>query len=220
MRGLAVTLALLAAASPAVAQHQHDPDQTPAHAHAMGIPDGWQARLDRASATLSDVHAMQMDDHLHVMTGPALILWQPETTATGAYRAHASFTLNKPSAHPEAFGLILGGHDLEGPDQDYLYFLVRQDGKFLVKHRAGDAETHTLFEWTENDAIHRPGDDGTATNELAMDVSEAGVRFLVNGTEVARLDRVSYLNTEGIVGLRVNHNLDVMVRDFGVAPAP
>ena len=231
MRGIVLTAVLLAAAAPAAAQHQHgqpaqqpqpaqqahqhDPDH--AAAHATGMPEGWQVRLDRPGST-APVHFMSMDGHLHAILGPAGIFYQPTSTATGAYRAQGTFTLNKPSAHPEAFGLFLGGRNLDAADQDYLYFLVRQDGKFLVKHRAG-AETHTLVDWTEHAAVQRPGADGKATNTLAVDVREAGVRFLVNGTEVASLPRVHMLNTEGIVGLRLNHNLDVMITDFGVHPA-
>ncbi|HEU0302394.1 MAG TPA: hypothetical protein VFR37_23245, partial [Longimicrobium sp.] len=199
MRGIVLTAALLAAAVPAAAQHQHgqpaqpaqpaqqahqhDPDH--AAAHATGVPEGWEVRLDRPGST-APIHFMSMEGHLHAVLGPAGIFYQPTSTASGAYRAQGTFTLNKPSAHPEAFGLFLGGRNLEAsnPNQDYLYFLVRQDGKFLVKHRAG-AETHTLFDWTEHAAVQRPGADGKATNTLAVDVSEAGARFLVNGTEVA-----------------------------------
>ena len=227
MRGIFVTAALLAVAAPAAAQHQHGQPQQPAQpaqagAHAdhaghqaTGMPEGWQVRLDRPGST-APVHFMAMEGRLHAILGPAGIFYNPQTTATGAYRAEGTFTLNKPSAHPEAFGMFLGGRDLEGPAQDYLYFLVRQDGKFMVKHRAG-TETHTVIDWTEHAAVRRPGADGTAANTLAVESSAAGVRFLVNGTEVGTLPRG--VNTDGIVGLRLNHNLDVTVSDFAVHPA-
>lgn len=221
MRGIVLTAALLAALPAAAQEHQHGGQhqhgQAGAHAHAAGIPEGWQMRLDRPGST-APVHFMSMDGHLHAVLGPAGIFYQPTAVASGAYRAQGTFTLNKPSEHPEAFGLLLGGRDLEGDAQDYLYFLVRQDGKFLVKHRAG-SETHTLMDWTAHPAIRTPGADGKATNALAADVSDAGVRFLVNGTEVGNLPRAPMLNTDGIVGLRLNHNLDVMITDFGVHPA-
>ena len=220
MRGIILTAAVLAAAVPAAAQHQHGAHQQ-GHQHGAGhqmqLPAGWQVRLDRPGAT-QPVHFMQMNGGLHVVLGPAAILYNPQTTATGAYRAQGTFTLNKPAAHPEAFGLLVGGRDLEAENQDYLYFVVRQDGKFLVKHRAG-AETHTLIDWTAHPAVRQPGADGKATNTLAVDASESGARFLVNGTEVANLPRMHMLNTDGVVGLRINHNLDVLVTDFGVQPA-
>ena len=223
MRGIVLTAALLAAV-PAAAQHQHPQPAQPAQAghhadhgagHATGIPEGWTVRLDRPGST-APIHFMSMEGHLHAILGPAGIFYQPTATATGPYTARGTFTLNKPSAHPEAFGMFLGGRNLEAENQDYLYFLVRQDGKFMVKHRAGD-ETHTVIDWTEHAAVRQPGADGKATNTLAVETGAQGVRFLVNGTEVGALPRG--VNTNGVYGLRLNHNLDVMVTDFGVTPA-
>jgi hypothetical protein len=221
MRGIVLTAALLAVATPAAAQpHQHPAPQAGADAdhaghQATAIPEGWQVRLDRPNST-APIHFMSMEGHLHAVLGPAGIFYQPAATATGSFRAGGTFTLNRPSEHPEAFGLLVGGRNLDAENQDYLYFLVRQDGKFLVKHRAG-SETHTLIDWTEHAAIQRPGADGKATNALAVESSPTGVRFLVNGTEVGTLPRG--VNTDGIVGLRLNHNLDVMITDWGVHPA-
>jgi len=213
MRGIILTAALLAVALPAAAQ----PGQHADHAghQNTGMPEGWQMRLDRPNST-APIHFVSMDGHLHAILGPAGIFYNPATTASGSFRAQGTFTLTRPSEHPEAFGLFLGGRDLEGEGQDYLYFLVRQDGKFLVKHRAG-SETHTLIDWTDHAAVARPGADGRATNTLAVESSATGVRFLVNGTEVGTLPR--QVNTDGIVGLRLNHNLDVEIEDFGVHPA-
>jgi hypothetical protein len=219
MRGFVITAALLVAATPAIAQpHQHGAQQ-PAAGHAdhagqanTGVPEGWQSRLDRPNST-APVHFAQMGGDLHAVLGPAGIFYNPATTATGSYRAQGTFTLNKPSEHPEAYGFFVGGRDLQGPAQDYLYFLIRQDGKFLVKHRAG-TETHTLIDWTDHAAVVKPGADGKATNTLALESSPAGVRFLINGTEVGTLPR--QVNTDGVVGLRLNHNVDVTIAGFGV----
>lgn len=222
MRGIVLTVALLAAVPAAAQQHQHGQagqQHGAGHAdhgaaHATGIPAGWEVRLDRPNST-APIHFMSMNGHLHAILGPAGIFYQPTATATGAYTARGTFTLNKPSEHPEAFGLFLGGRNLQEANQDYLYFLVRQDGHFMVKHRAGN-ETHTLIDWTANPAVRQPGADGKATNTLAVESHAQGVRFLVNGTEVGTLPRG--VNTSGVYGLRLNHNLDVMVRDFGVQP--
>ncbi|HEX2207427.1 MAG TPA: hypothetical protein VHG93_07075 [Longimicrobium sp.] len=220
MRGIILTAAVLAVATPVAAQQhqhggqQHDPDR--AGAHATTLPEGWQVRLDRPGST-APVHFTEMHGGLHAILGPAAIFYNPATTATGAYRAQGTFTQNRLSQHPEGYGLFVGGRNLTADDQDYLYFIVRQDGKFLVKHRAG-SETHTLFDWTEHAAVNKPDAQGRATNTLAIDASAAGARFLVNGTEVASIPRVDMLNTDGVVGLRLNHNLDVLVRDFGVQP--
>ena len=48
------------------------------------------------------------------------------------------------------------------------------------------------------------------TNELAIVVAADAVRFMINGKEVARKARTE-VQTDGIVGLRINHQLDLLV---------
>ncbi|HEX5726143.1 MAG TPA: hypothetical protein VFX98_11795 [Longimicrobiaceae bacterium] len=216
MRTLIATLALVAAAAPLAAQHNHG------HAGAPdprgGLPAGWHVRLDRADASLAGVSFAPMGGGFHATTGPAVILWRAADTGTGEYRATATFAQTRAPAHPEAYGLFIGGKELETAQQDYMYFLVRGDGKYLIKHRAGDAETHTIVDWTEHAAVNKQDAQGRASNTLTVEAGEFGVRFLANGTQVAEFLRrdVPYLSTDGIVGLRVNHNLDVHVSGFAV----
>lgn len=194
------TLFLLACTAPAAAQ---------------GLPDGWQGRTDRPNQALADVRLAPMGDGFHVTTGPAVILYRPTDSATGAYRVEATFSQTQQPEHAEAYGLFAGGSQLDQDGQDYLYFLVRKTGEFLVKHRAG-RETHDLFNWTAHEAVNRPDANGRVSNTLAIDAGTDRVRFLVNGVEVAALDRVPMLVTDGIAGLRVNHNLDVHVSGFSI----
>ena len=208
MRSMIVSFTAVALATQAAAQA---PSRTPG----TQLPAGWHVRLDKADASTAEVKFATMGSGYHVTLGPAAVFYNPTHTAKGEYRARATFTQTRPSQHPEAYGLVVGARNLDGPKQDYLYFLVRQDGKFLVKHRAG-AETHTLFDWTEHSAVAKAGSSGKMTNELAIEAGAHGARFLVNGTEVAKLDRGPNLNTDGIVGLRVNHNLDVHIDNFGI----
>jgi hypothetical protein len=181
------------------------------------FPEGWQARLDRANADIADVRFAPMGTGYHVTLGPSTILFNPEHRASGSYRASATFTQTRATQHPEGFGLIIGGRDLDGPAQDYLYFLIRQDGQFTIRHRAGD-EVHTIQEWTEHASIARVEGEGRATNTLAVEAAPQRARFLINGAEVAEFANVPHLNTEGIAGLRVNHNLDLHIEGFGVEP--
>lgn len=218
MRTLVLTLAMAALATPLAAQHaNHGAHGEHAdHAQSKGsLPAGWLARFDRADASLDQLFFHSMEGHYHVTTGPSGIFYSPENVATGEYRARASFTQRKASRHPEAYGLFVGGQKLDSPEQDYLYFLVRQDGKFLVKHRYG-AEVHTLFDWTSHAAVVPIDENGKATNVLEIHAHAGGVRFLVNGTEVASLERAPMLNTDGIVGFRINHNLDVRIDGFEI----
>jgi hypothetical protein len=155
-----------------------------------------------------------MGGGVHFTTGPAGIYYRPADKATGPYEAHATFTQMEPAAHPEAYGLIIGGADLEGAGQKYTYFIVRQDGMFMIKRRAGDA-TPTVVDWTANAAIKKLDAGGKSVNTLAVEVGPAKVRFLVNGTEVTATDATK-VDTAGITGLRINHNLNVHVEGFAV----
>src|SRR5690606_33474063 len=71
-------------------------------------------------------------------TGPAAVIYDPAHTASGNYTLKGTFRLDERSSHTNYYGLVLGGRDLQGPDQNYLYFLVGQNGAYLVKHRMGD----------------------------------------------------------------------------------
>jgi len=214
----AVSLALLAAA-PLSAQtsggRERDPDLT---ANGGALPDGWMGRTDKPTGRIEDAKFVTMGAGLHVTSGPAAIYWRDADTTRSPFTASATFTQTKAPAHPEAYGLIFMGKSLRGADQNYAYFLVRGDGKVLVKHRAG-SEVHTIMDWTASAAVHTQDANGKATNSLTVDASRAdSVRLLVNGTQVTALP-VSHLgSTDGIVGLRVNHNLDVHVADFRVTP--
>jgi hypothetical protein len=88
----------------------------------------------------------------------------------------------------------------------------------MVKHRAG-SEVHTIMDWTENAAVQKQHANGKATNTLTVDATKAdSVRLLVNGSEVAALPLSKFGGTDGVVGLRVNHNLDVHIAGFSVTP--
>ena len=212
MRTLILGALLLAAAAPLAAQgHQHDPD----HAAPGGgtLPAGWHAHADRAGADMAGLRFAPMAPGWHVTTGPAVILWRAEDAATGEFTASATIHQTKAPAHPEAYGMFVAGSGLDAAP-DYLYFLVRGDGKYMVRHRAANGEVHTVVDWTESPAVHRQNEAGAASNALAVEGGPWGVRFKVNGTQVGEFPNVK---STGIVGLRVNHNLDVHVSDFAVA---
>jgi len=189
------------------------------------VPPGWQVRfddgMDRMPGTTdsSEVFFVTMTPGWHVTLGPAGIFWHPASTASGIYNAHATIHLFPPGERNEGYGLFFGGSVLDGPDQSYLYFLIRRSGEFLVKRRMGD-ETEELIGWTPSDAIvpYADSTNGSVRNELDVDVGEQNVRFSVNGTEVASLPAEG-LETDGIVGLRLNHRVNVHVEDLSVTPA-
>ena len=221
MRNVVTMMALLACAAPAAAQQQHNHGQGQAHshgqaghAHEMGVlPAGWKARLDRADAKMSDVHFMRMSGGYHAILGPAALFYRQTDRARGRYTVQARFNQRKAPNHPEAYGLFFGGQALEGAAQEYFYFLVRGDGKFSVRHRAG-SEVHTLQDWTENSAIVKQDSAGKASNRVAVQVTQTAMNMMVNGTRVATFPRNSGTKTDGIFGMRINHNLDVLVDEY------
>ncbi len=183
-------------------------------------PEGWKVRFDRAGSTEAELEMfVSMPPGWHITTGPAGIFWDPALTASGRFRAEMEVFLFDPQGRREAFGIFFGGKDLEGPGQEYAYFLLREGGEFIVKRRHG-AETPTLVDWTAHGAIASWADRGdavTAKNVLTVEADAETVRFLVNGQKVAELPRAQ-LPVEGVVGIRVNHALNLHVSRLEVAP--
>ena len=218
LRRTLTTLSLIfVAAAPLSAQmagmKDHDPDKK---IEGGALPAGWTGRTDRANAKLEDAKFVTMGKGYHVTSGPAAIYWNSANRVTGPFTASATIAQTKAPTHPEAYGIFFTGNKLDAPDQTYYYLLVRGDGKVTLKHRAG-AEVHTIMDWTENAAVHKADADGKATNTLTVDASKPdSVRLLVNGTQVAALGVAHLGSTDGAVGLRVNHNLDVHVGEFTV----
>jgi hypothetical protein len=154
----------------------------------------------------------------HVTSGPAAIYWNPKTVTSGPFVASTTITQTKKPTHPEAYGIFFMGKDLDTPSQNYAYFLVRGDGKYLVNHRAG-AEIHKIIPWTESAAVNKEDASGKSTNKLTVDASKAdSVRLLVNDKQIAAISMSHLGKTDGLVGLRVNHNLDVHIGGLTVTP--
>src|SRR5213080_1085401 len=175
---------------------------------------GWKVRVDRSTAA-SDPDAagtikfVTMGTGFHATNPQAAIYWNPQNTASGNYTLKGTFTLMKPSGHTNYYGLIFGGSDLEGPKQSYLYFLVAQDGTWLVKRRTGE-ETDDVAPKTANAAVKKPDASGKSTNALEVRVGADKVDFVVNGTTVHSMPKAR-LKTDGIYGMRVNHLLEVHI---------
>lgn len=212
---LAIIAAMLwgAGLAPLTAQerHGHDPDGP---VQSGAFPAGWSARTDRGQP-LEQVSFRPMGSGWHVTLGPAVILYRSADTARGQYTVQATFTQTRAPHHAEAYGLFVGGGDLQADGQRYLYFLVRGDGKFLVKRRNGAETSNVTAGWTAHDAVVPQDDSGKATNTLAVSVTDAEIVFAVNGAAVYRVARGDVV-TDGIVGLRVNHNLDLHIEGLTI----
>jgi hypothetical protein len=186
-------------------------------------PAGWKVRPDRSTSATDpdaagDIKFVTMGQGFHATNPQAAVYWNPSHTATGNYTVRGTFTLVKPSGHTNYYGLVFGGGDLEGPKQNYLYFLVGQDGTWLIKHRAGDATTHDVVTKTANDAVKKPDATGKSTNALEVRVQADKIDYVVNGTVVHSTPKSGMTaKTDGIYGIRINHQLEVPVDNFGKA---
>ena len=181
----------------------------------------WQVRIDESQSATDpddtpDIEFTPMGaTGFRYVGGPAGTLWMSGQTASGDYTVSATFTQNEPASHTTFYGLVFGGSDLGDPTQRYLYFQVAQNGAFLIKERTGDETADLEGGAMEHSAVQTPPEDGSAVNELEVRVTGDSVSYVVNGTEVHTTDRTGvFATTDGAVGARVNHVLDVTVSNF------
>ena len=179
-------------------------------------PKDWKMRVDRSTSAsdpdgAGDIKFVTMGSGFHATNPKAAVYYNPANKATGAYTLKASFKLMKPSGHPNYYGLVFGGSNLDGAQQSYLYFVVAQNGMWLIKGREGDATTN-IAPKTANDAVKKPDAEGQSVNELEVRVGTDKVDFVVNGTVVHSAPKSDALaKTDGIYGIRVNHQLEVHI---------
>ena len=182
---------------------------------AQAPPAGWKMRVDR-STSASDPDAagtikfVTMGSGFHATNPQAAVYWNPANTATGTYTLKGTFVLQKPSGHTNYYGLVFGGSDLDNAKQAYTYFLVAQDGTWLVKRRNGDTATDNVLPKAASDAVKKPGADGKSTNALEVRVGADKIDYVVNGTVVGSSPKAG-IKADGIYGIRVNHLLEVHI---------
>lgn len=183
-----------------------DPDR--AAATQGTVPAGYRARTDRAAQQISQVsYAAGENGAMEITTGPAHVLWRDADTVSGPFTARATVEQLAAPSHAEAFGLIVGGRDLEADGQRYTYFLVRGDGRYMINVREG-ATVRPLVAWTESASVPKQDAQGVARYDLQVQGTADSLVFSVNGKRAGAVARAG-LPADGIVGLRVNHNLRV-----------
>ena len=129
----------------------------------------------------------------------------------------------------EAYGIFIGGQDLQGATQKYIYFEVRpSDASAYLQERTGDAPppaqrrndpnyTSVFGKWIVGaPGVVKDGADGSAKNTLTVKVTGDVVQFSANGTLVKELKKseLNGLSTDGQFGIRMNHNLDIHIAEL------
>jgi hypothetical protein len=186
------------------------------HADRVGsLPVGYKAVFDDADAKVSEaVYSEKEPGRFEVKTGPAHILFSPADTAANKYTVSATFEQLGAPAHPEAFGVFIGGSKLDSPSIKYTYFVVRGDGQYMIKVRDG-AKTRTLTDWTAQPSIPKQDAAGKGLYGLRIEVSGKSANVSVNGAPITTIaGKDAPLN--GITGVRINHNLHLIVTPVSV----
>lgn len=181
-----------------------------------GFPSGYMAQFDHPDSKANDVSYSEKEPgRWEVKTGPAHILYSPRDSARGKYSVTATFEQLEAPAHPEAFGVFIGGSKLDQPDaRKYTYFVVRGDGMYLVKVRDG-ANTRTVTDWTVNPAIPKQNAAGKGLYGIKVDVDGKTAKVSVNGAPVTTISGTN-APLGGTAGVRVNHNLHVIVTPVSI----
>lgn len=180
-----------------------------------GPLSSYQVRLDSESSDPALFRLAEDDDGIRVQTGPAGIAYREgDAVRSGDMHVQATFhQFDAPVGYREAYGIFVGGIDLDGPELEYTYLLVRPTGDFLVKRRIG-VITETLVDWTPHPSVQTVEAEGDEpVNTLGIDVFDGRTHFVVNG-DVVHEESASRIRPYGVAGVRVNHRLDVRVDDW------
>jgi hypothetical protein len=222
-----ILLALAAVVSaPAGAQRGCGIDADPARrVEGTGqLPGGWMVRFDPVPPNCTplkttDVNFVTMGAGMHVTSGPAAIYYNPSNVFTGEFTVSATFA-NRTTAGHEALGVFIGGQQLQDSTQRYLYLVVKPaSGEILISQRTGDGKPKAIEPLRADAAVMRePAGGGAASNKVSIRVEKDSVKFLVNEKVVRSLAKTQLngMTTDGLVGLRVNHNLNVHIDGFAV----
>jgi hypothetical protein len=236
MRKTLCVLSAFVIATPLAAQQQagranmnHDP--THAVKGSGNLPDGWQLRYDPQRdghiPAMTEVNFITMGSGYHFTSGPAAIYYNPKDMASGEYQISATFSQRK-SVNHEAYGLFIGGKDLQTENQTYTYFVIKPCstkcgtpgvpmGEILISKRSSNGRPTALVPIRHDDAVVTDDPkDGHATNKMTIHVAKDAVHFILNDKLVAEIPKSQIGETDGQAGIRINHNIDVHVAWDGV----
>src|SRR3989442_3748466 len=165
MRFITATAVFLLFAPGRLLVAQADPDR--AVAGGGNFPTGWHVRTETNRQTgqpapLENVKFTGMGDGLHTTVGPAAIYCRDRDTISASYHVVAKLSQMKNPAHPEAFGIFIGGKNLADSGQTYPSFLVRPiDGMYSIRRRSSYAGRPVAgVEGTPIDGAPQPGRRG------------------------------------------------------------
>jgi hypothetical protein len=186
---------------------------------------GWQGKVDagnKQGLTINDSKFAPEGSGFRITTGGPGIYWNPSNTAKGDFTVKATFREPKQTySHAHPFGLFIAGKNLDTDKPSYLYCVAQRSGEYLVRQFT-DGTVSTLVRRAPNAAISKAADaNAEVTQEIAWAIKGKKAECSVNGTVVHTIDLADPANTvkldstDGIYGIRVTHNSDVIVTNFG-----
>ena len=225
----ATALALAGAVSIATLQaHGTNMGQDTAHKVANGgiRGAGWQGRPDPGTGSVNDASLDVKGSDIEIHTGPAMLFWNPANKGTGDFTVSATFTEPKymsSNDHPHPYGVFIGGSNLDSDKTTALYCAAYGRGTFIVRGFGPTVFNVNGRGGSPNDAVHKAAGRGEQVEQtVALQVKGDNVSCIINGTTVGTYPKSDVVgagtltSTDGIVGIRVAHNVDVNVKDFKV----
>jgi len=222
---LAIGVALVVPTAPSAAP-QMDPDRV---VPGGGIfANGWKGKVpDRSSIaagrTINDSKFSMENGAYVINAGPAGIYWNSSNMATGDYTISATFkepNYMSANSHDHPYGIFIGGNKLDTDQNSLLYCSAYGDGRYILRG-FGPAPFQLNARGTPSEAVHKAAAKGEAVSQdIAVSVKGDKVTCSINGTVVETRDKSELVmpgkleSLDGIYGIRVSHNLDVIVSNL------
>jgi hypothetical protein len=214
---------------------QMDPDRVVPNG---GITvSGWKGKIDASSIkqgrTINDSKFAPKGKDIEIAAGPAAVYWNPSNTASGDYTVKATFTepaYMSANSHPHPYGIFIGGSKMDTDQMTLLYCVPYGNGNVLVRGfnptatgRGGNVTgVFTVQPPTANAAVKKAEKGASVTQEVAWMVKGSRAECSINGAVVASYDKNDLIgpgkldSLDGVYGIRVSHNLDVVVSGLAV----
>jgi hypothetical protein len=225
---VAAAIALVATAVPFLSAQAGDEDRV---VPGGGIfAPGWQGKVIDSSSiqqgrTITDSKFSLEGNALKLAIGPAGIYWNPAHTASGDYTVSGTFTeptFQTVNTHPHPYGIFIGGNKLGTDGATLLYCAPYGNGTFIVRGFGPAPFQMGGRRPTAHDAVNKAAGVGQpVTQQIAWTVKGGRAECSINGQVVAGYDKAELVGAgkleslDGIFGIRVSHNLDIVVTNFG-----
>jgi len=188
---------------------------------------GWQGKVDagnKQGLTVNDSKFAPEGGGFRITTGAAGIYWNPANTNKGDFTVKGTFKEPKQTynhAHP--FGVFIAGRNLDTDAPSYLYCVAYRNGNFIVNQFV-DGKVTRILGRTPHAAIDTAtGPEDDVTQEVGWTVKGSKAACIINGQAVHSVDRADAASTvkldsfDGVYGIRLSHNSEVVVSGFGVS---